>query len=565
MLNLLKNIFTSKTKNEGNLYIQNKLYKDVTLVISKDEIVFDQRPDSEKEAFTSISIHDISDLKLEKNVLCFKVNEKKYKFESPGSPNIYQEIFPMIVQQPSFKTDKIEYYVYNKDTRIFDKIDRKVNLQVYEHVRYYLRIEDENSIIHFEEITTETQYYMDQVNNSFVWSVFNNNSFMTFCIKFEDRLEFLEFVAKYVEFSYKSVNKENKEHVYFKDMASFTNVTPTLAEEEKNEEWSEYEEVESKSNPHTQSIKDHNEHLIVGNNQVFVTRGSSLGVFDLNKEDLEFRTHIQNAFDDPYKIKTHNDDTKLLVLNKEDRNHLDILDLEKGEIVEKWDIEDNMNDYFDSIKYKNDGTLVGVSDFALFRIDPRVKDKIVERNEYKTKNEFSCGIATEKGDVAVASRKGDLRLYNKIDKRAKSLLPGFGDEIIGIDTSKSGSTIVCTCKTYILVFSVHSDFSKNVKDKSAPRRLQLKPQHLSYIKDEISFTPAKFDQNDKYIISSTGRFVVKWKVEDILNGNIYSYSLKALNEKIVDENFVVNGDDIVVALQNDVRKMSESDLKRPNY
>ena len=38
-----------------------------------------------------------------------------------------------------------------------------------------------------------------------------------------------------------------------------------------------------------------------------------------------------------------------------------------------------------------------------------------------------------------------------------------------------------------------------------------------------------------------------------------------MNEKIVDENFVVNGDDIVIALPNDLRRMSDSDLKKPKY
>jgi hypothetical protein len=33
---------------------------------------------------------------------------------------------------------------------------------------------------------------------------------------------------------------------------------------------------------------------------------------------------------------------------------------------------------------------------------------------------------TGKGDLAVASAKGDIRLYDKIDKKAKTQLPGLG-------------------------------------------------------------------------------------------------------------------------------------------
>ena len=48
--------------------------------------------------------------------------------------------------------------------------------------------------------------------------------------------------------------------------------------------------------------------------------------------------------------------------------------------------------------------------------------------QYVVKNEFSCGATTGKGELAVASSKGDIRLYDKLDKRAKTLLPGFGGE-----------------------------------------------------------------------------------------------------------------------------------------
>lgn len=36
--------------------------------------------------------------------------------------------------------------------------------------------------------------------------------------------------------------------------------------------------------------------------------------------------------------------------------------LNKGEITEKWELNENMNDYFDSVKYNNEGTLVGMTD-----------------------------------------------------------------------------------------------------------------------------------------------------------------------------------------------------------
>ena len=74
-------------------------------------------------------------------------------------------------------------------------------------------------------------------------------------------------------------------------------------------------------------------------------------------------------------------------------------------------------------------TFVGISHNAMFRIDPRLNgSKLVqeELNQYASKNEFSCTATTGKGDLIVASQKGDIRLYDKIQKRAKTQLPGLG-------------------------------------------------------------------------------------------------------------------------------------------
>ena len=66
---------------------------------------------------------------------------------------------------------------------------------------------------------------------------------------------------------------------------------------------------------------------------------------------------------------------------------------------------------------------------GLFRIDPRVQgNKLVESQfkQYATKNDFSAATTTESGRVAVASNKGDIRLFDAIGKNAKvSLASGL--------------------------------------------------------------------------------------------------------------------------------------------
>lgn len=105
-------------------------------------------------------------------------------------------------------------------------------------------------------------------------------------------------------------------------------------------------------------------------------------------------------------------------------------------------------------------TFVGLSHNAVFRIDPRLAgNKLVQdqMNQYQSKNEFSCTTTTGTGDLIVASNKGDIRLYNQIDKRAKTHLPGLGDPIIGVDVTDDGKFILSTCKNYLLVVETEAN------------------------------------------------------------------------------------------------------------
>jgi len=43
--------------------------------------------------------------------------------------------------------------------------------------------------------------------------------------------------------------------------------------------------------------------------------------------------------------------------------------------------------------------------------------------------------ATLNGRFLVANKKGEIRLYDKMGKKAKTLFPGLGQEIIGVDVT----------------------------------------------------------------------------------------------------------------------------------
>jgi hypothetical protein len=66
--------------------------------------------------------------------------------------------------------------------------------------------------------------------------------------------------------------------------------------------------------------------------------------------------------------------------------------------------------------------LIFVAHNGLFRIDPRLAgNKLVESQfkQYASKNDFSAAATTESGKLAVASNKGDIRLFDQIGKNAK--------------------------------------------------------------------------------------------------------------------------------------------------
>jgi hypothetical protein len=162
---------------------------------------------------------------------------------------------------------------------------------------------------------------------------------------------------------------------------------------------------------------------------------------------------------------------------------------------------------------------------GLFRIDPRVDgNKLVESQykQYASKNDFSAAVTTESGKIAVASNKGDIRLFDAVGKNAKvslaflrvsfpltfclaffqTALPALGDPILGVDVTADGRWLIATCKTYLLLIdtligdgrykgSLGFDRSFPADAKPIPRRLQLKPEHLAYMQTDVNFTPAR--------------------------------------------------------------------------
>ena len=207
----------------------------------------------------------------------------------------------------------------------------------------------------------------------------------------------------------------------------------------------------------------------------------------------------------------HQQDSKMVVMNAGTPHSLFHLDIERAKIVEEWKVHDDVtvdhvapNTKFSQTTHEQ--TLVGTSHNALFRIDPRMSgNKLVDSQykQYASKNKFSGVTTTASGKLAVASEKGDIRLYDTVGKIAKTALAPLGDPITGVDVSADGRWIVATTKTYLLLVDVligqgkyagsfGFDRSFPADAKPVPRRLQLRPEHVAYMNQNISFTPARF-------------------------------------------------------------------------
>ncbi|KAK3699314.1 Vacuolar import and degradation protein 27 [Vermiconidia calcicola] len=343
-----------------------------------------------------------------------------------------------------------------------------------------------------------------------------------------------------------------------------------------------------------------NSQLAVGANvdRSFVVRGDKIGVFKHTPDNhLEFSTSINNVATPkgkkfaPTKVMLHQGDRNMVLQNANDPNSLYRMDLEVGKVVDEWKVHDDIpvNIYAPENKFAqttDEQTFLGLSRNALYRIDPRLGgNKLVdsELKQYTSKNDFSAAATTAKGHIAVASNKGDIRLFDRLGINAKTALPALGDPIIGVDVSADGRWILATTRTYLLLIDALQKEGKNegklgfekafAKDsKPQPRRLGLTPQHVAQFQHEtgapLAFTGAHFNigegKDETTIITSTGPFVVTWSLKKVLQGRKDPYSIKRYSEEVKADNFRFGSDkNIVVALPNEVDMVARRALQRP--
>ncbi|PSN64415.1 VID27-domain-containing protein [Corynespora cassiicola Philippines] len=400
-------------------------------------------------------------------------------------------------------------------------------------------------------------------------------------------------------------------------MEAFQDLTmedaPDIEEEEEEEEEDfedadegqqseHYDEDESDEDVETDDKSGGvNSQLAVGykHDRSFVVRGNKIGVFKHTPDNhLQFSTTISDvktpkgkAFN-PHKVMLHQEDQNMILQNLDNPNALYRMDLETGTVVDEWKVHDDIPVKVFAPENKfaqmsGEQTFLGLSGNALYRVDPRLSgNKLVDDQlkQYVTKNAFSAAATTEKGHIAVASEKGDIRLFDRLGINAKTLIPALGDPIIGMDVSADGRWVLATTRTYLLLIDALQKGGKNdgklgfekafaKDDKPQPRRLALTPSHVAQFQHEtkapISFTTARFnvslDDKETTIITATGPFIVTWSLKKVLANRKDPYSIKRYAEEVKADNFKFGSDkNLIVALPNEVDMVAKKALQKPN-
>ncbi|KAI1349809.1 VID27 cytoplasmic protein [Xylaria sp. FL0043] len=459
---------------------------------------------------------------------------------------------------------------------------------------------------------------------SFIFNQFTEDgSAYSWLLRFKDQPTLARFQEGLMQALWEQLNEQKwakvkeRERQYVLDAFEDLTMEDAPPEEEEEEEKEEEEETDETDDDRPRSEHydsdeeeedietqpkdgDINTGLAVGykHDRSFVVRGSKIGVFKHHPNNhLEFSTNISKVetpkgeLFSPKKVMLHNEDRNMILQKDNDPHKLYRMDLEYGKVVDEWNVHEDIPvlEYAPENKFAqmtHEPTFLGVSKNALFRVDPRLSGtKLVDSQlkQYASKNDFSALSTTEKGYIAVASNKGDIRLFDRLGINAKTHIPALGEPIIGLDVSADGRWVLATCRTYLLLIDAMQKEGKNegklgfeksfaADAKPQPRRLALTPEHVAQFHHEtgkgVSFTPARFNTSqaggETSIITATGPYIVDWNLKKVLRGAKAPYIIKRYTEDVKADDFKFGSDqNVIVALPNEVNMIGKNKMSRP--
>ncbi|CAA20062.2 WD repeat protein, Vid27 family, conserved in fungi and plants [Schizosaccharomyces pombe] len=532
-------------------------------------------------------------------------------------------------------TISAELHLFDAVEEVFILQDPNVEASVFDlgDWNYWFTISTEEKTWLSQSVDADMNPVFSFEHLSFIWNYFdaNSNAF-SWLLRFDSQVRMEQFQELLMRALWESLNQqrwlkiddEQRDYVMEtfhedeeledsedEEFARQQLLSRKEEEEEEDEEASDFEDSFAdfsdgeaddldESRWRKEAAKEHNSLLAVGykNDRSYVVRNNKIGVFKhVDEKGLKFQTALNNLSTPkgkslrPSKLMLHNQDSSILFQTENAPHSLYHMDIEYGKIVDEWKVHDDVPlvTFTPDNKFAQmtaEQTLIGLSNNSIFRIDPRVEgNKLVAEQfkQYATKNDFSSAATTENGYIAVASNKGDIRLFDRIGVNAKTALPALGEAIIGVDVTASGDFVLATCKTYILLIDTRikegryagrlgfeRNFAKDKKPK--PKRLQLSPQHIAMMQRELkggaSFTPAKFntgiDAKETTIVSSIGPFLISWNLDRVKRGFTDSYKIRRYDANVQAEDFRFGTDrSLIVALPDDVAMVDKSSLRRP--
>lgn len=512
----------------------------------------------------------------------------------------------MEVSEDEVDEDQIAYrgygtlYCYNPLSGVYEpKLDSAIIQLAHEALfQYRLRILNSDGVLMMTR-DPKKDFEFDNPTHSFEWLMNNQN----WRLQFDNPDVYMGFKHELLRAVYESKRREKMDKLFTKDgdrdwivaADDMMDIEPDEKYEDESDDeidfiGDEHSDVESDDVPFRTPTKpgrlnqtgEKNEDLSVGmaNNRHFVVRGNKIGIFkhDDDSGELEYVSQINSIktpdgkLFSPVKSMLHQNDRKMLFLNPDEKSKVYCMDLETEKVTDQWSVLDDSNVNFIAPieKYaqrSNEQMILGVTNNSVFNIDPRQhgKDKAAGSFSYKKNPKFEVTASAGNGDVAVGSETGEIRLYNNISLRSKTLFPGLGDPITALDITEDSKWILATTDTYLMVISTKKPNGKtgfqNVMgpdEKPAPKKLTLKlaHRHVHGI-EEVKFSPARFNTgeniDEKWIVSSTGNFIITWNFNSIKRGRLHDYKLKRVDQQVVGDQFLFGKeDDVVVALENDV-------------
>jgi len=209
---------------------------------------------------------------------------------------------------------------------------------------------------------------------------------------------------------------------------------------------------------------------------------------------------------------------------------------------------------------KND-VFIGINQKNIMQFNPNPEHKKgVMCKTYTSNPKFTSLAATDEGAFVTGSVHGELRLFKEVGKNAKNLFPGFGDPILGVESSKDGEWLLATAQNYLIIYQTVINNKNGYKVglgklKTKPLKLFMDPEvcHGCGI-DKVKFTPAKFDntcEKERYIITTTGRWIVLWDFVSLIKNDDRKCRVFEMKSNVISCEFKHNDANCLIALMED--------------